>query len=191
MYNGGPSRVVINSRGLCTETVVWAWKDGVRYSNYSTKPQQILVFLTKCRCSLSKRCLENLLLYLRLHTFVKGKKKKEWPQKENCPWSFLFALSSALVETTESPAEQRDDKEFKKKKRIPIKEYFSPYCSPSRWSNLKNIKRHRRQGWAPETKWYRPENKWYNEVETSLILDLCTLGKEWLNFLYSPFKKYC
>lgn len=33
-------------------------------------------------------------------------------QKENCPRSFLFALLSALVETAESPAEQRDDKEF-------------------------------------------------------------------------------
>ena len=48
---------------------------------------------------------------------LKEKKKKEWPQKENCPQSFLFALLSALVETAESPVEQRDDKEFQKKKK--------------------------------------------------------------------------
>ena len=92
MYNGGPSRVVINSRGLRTETVVWAWKDGVRYPNYSTKPQQILVFLTKCGCSLSKHCLENLLLYPRLHTFVKGKKKKRMTSKGKLSTVILVCL---------------------------------------------------------------------------------------------------
>ena len=74
MYTGGPSQVVVNSRGLHTKAVVWVQKDGVGYSNYSTKAQQIVVFVIKCKYSLSKCCVENLLLYPRLHTFVKEKK---------------------------------------------------------------------------------------------------------------------